>query len=78
MCKNVETRKKVDMLKESQCKEINEPLLERVVELRREEALLLGFKSHAEYALKIKMAKNPETVFITYHLFAMMNLSNIF
>jgi peptidyl-dipeptidase Dcp len=34
----------------------------RITNLKHQRALLLGFKSHADYVLKERMAKNPETV----------------
>ncbi len=41
----------------------NEENIHRIVSLRAERAQLLGFKSHADYVLAERMAKNPETVF---------------
>jgi len=52
----------MDLAKECQCRAQNEPILERVVLLRQEEAKLLGFKNHAEYILAIRMAKTPAEV----------------
>ena len=40
----------------------NNPLIERILELRQEMAQLLGFKTYAELSLASKMAKNVEAV----------------
>ena len=40
----------------------NNPLIERILELRREKAQLLGFNSYAELSLASKMAPNVEAV----------------
>lgn len=40
----------------------NVELLEKTLTLRREIALLLGYKNHAELRLEDRMAKNPKTV----------------
>jgi oligopeptidase A len=40
----------------------NTPLIARVVKLRREIALLLGFANYAEYSLEPKMAESPQQV----------------
>ncbi|HEY9633865.1 MAG TPA: M3 family metallopeptidase [Coleofasciculaceae cyanobacterium] len=40
----------------------NTPLIERILELRKEEATLLGFNSYAELSLASKMAPNVEAV----------------
>lgn len=40
----------------------NIPLIERILELRKEEAILLGFESYAELSLASKMAPNVEAV----------------
>lgn len=40
----------------------NNPLIERILELRQEVAQLLGFKTYAELSLASKMAKNVEAV----------------
>lgn len=62
-CKVEETRKRISIARGKQCVEVNIPLIERLVELRIQEAELLGFKNHAEYVLDINMAKSPEKVF---------------
>jgi len=61
-CKNSETRKRINIAQESQCLPKNIPILEKVLLLRQEEAELLGYKTHAEYILAVKMAKTPEAV----------------
>ncbi|HEY9653546.1 MAG TPA: M3 family metallopeptidase [Coleofasciculaceae cyanobacterium] len=40
----------------------NSPLIERILELRKQKALLLGFDSYAELSLASKMAPNVEAV----------------
>jgi oligopeptidase A len=40
----------------------NKPLIERILELRKEQAALLGFNSYAEVSLASKMAPNVEAV----------------
>ena len=40
----------------------NTPLIARILELRKEEALMLGFASYAERSLEPKMADNPRQV----------------
>lgn len=40
----------------------NEDLIKSIISLRHERANLLGYKSHAEYILKERMAKSPENV----------------
>lgn len=40
----------------------NKELIRRIVALRQEKALLLGFKTHAEYKLQERMAEKPEKV----------------
>ena len=40
----------------------NTPLIARILELRREEAVMLGFASYAERSLEPKMAENPQQV----------------
>lgn len=41
----------------------NRPLVVQLAKLRAEKAALLGFASHAEYALQNQMAKKPEAAF---------------
>eukprot|EP00761_Pharyngomonas_kirbyi_P012748 gb/GECH01012775.1/.p1 GENE.gb/GECH01012775.1/~~gb/GECH01012775.1/.p1 ORF type:complete len:664 (+),score=190.56 gb/GECH01012775.1/:1-1992(+) len=57
-----ETRQKLDYARGTQCKDENQPILETAIEIRSELASLLGFDTHAEYVLDIRMAKNPKTV----------------
>ncbi|WP_456399477.1 M3 family metallopeptidase [Persephonella sp.] len=40
----------------------NEKVLEEILKLRHEKAVLLGFKNYAELSLETKMAKSPEEV----------------
>ncbi|KAJ2706512.1 metalloendopeptidase [Coemansia sp. IMI 203386] len=56
-----ETRQRLSILSATRCPK-NIELLQEAVILRRKAAKLLGYKNHAEFALKDKMAKTPETV----------------
>ncbi|MGH8729254.1 MAG: M3 family metallopeptidase [Burkholderiales bacterium] len=40
----------------------NAPLIDRILKLRREKAILLGFQTYAEFSLARKMADTPEEV----------------
>lgn len=40
----------------------NEDTIKRIVKLRQERAVLLGYKSHADYVLEERMAERPEVV----------------
>ncbi|KAF9914846.1 hypothetical protein BX616_007442 [Lobosporangium transversale] len=57
-----ETRKRVAVTYRQVCVTTNSPILDRLIQLRHEAAILLGYKSHAHYQLDINMAKQPETV----------------
>jgi len=57
------TRKKMAKLSESECMNENITIFEEVLQLRKEEAQLLGFGNHAYYILDTKMAKDPIKVF---------------
>ena len=56
-----ETRKKMYLGNENKCNE-NVVRFKKALELRDENARLLGFKNHAEFRLDTKMAKTPEKV----------------
>jgi len=58
--KKSETRKRMAEAKAKQCQDVNTERFLRVVQLRNECAQMLGYKSHAEYMLKPKMAGTPE------------------
>lgn len=61
MAENPETRRLA--LEASDRKlEINAPLLDRMLGLRRKIAGILGYATWADYVTEIKMAKNAETV----------------
>ncbi|CAG5132560.1 unnamed protein product, partial [Candidula unifasciata] len=60
--RNPETRKTIEIAFNSRCLKENTPILEELVRLRHEKAVLLGYKTHAQFVLEMRMAKNPETV----------------
>jgi len=60
-CKVAHTRKRLDMLKGQMCQEINVPLFEETLVLRKEFAELLGYYTYSDYILEVRMAKNKET-----------------
>lgn len=46
----------------SRCKEENGPIMDKLVQLRHQVAQILGFATHADYRLAIRMAKSPGNV----------------
>ncbi|KAL9647538.1 hypothetical protein ABK040_006894 [Willaertia magna] len=60
--KSEQVRKLANISSLSKCKDLNASLFEKVISLRNQVAKLLGYKSHADYILEIRMAKNVETV----------------
>ncbi|KAI8388358.1 uncharacterized protein BYT42DRAFT_559837 [Radiomyces spectabilis] len=61
LCKNENTRKAHMTAFESRNRE-NIALLEEALKLRRQCAKILGYKSHADYVLEVKMAKTVQAV----------------
>jgi thimet oligopeptidase len=61
-CKNAETRQKLETTYQSRCLEENTKILEQLVELRQDQADLLGYENHAAYIHELRMAKNPAIV----------------
>ena len=61
-CVIPETRKTMQTAFDSRCKDTNAVLLEEAAKLRQEQALLLGFATHSDYALQLRMAKDQATV----------------
>ena len=51
------TRKRLYVVRDSLAREKNEPLLNQILALRNKIALLLGYKSWADYRTEVKMAK---------------------
>ena len=66
-CNVAATRKAINVAFDSRCKDENTPIMERLVELRSRLALKLGFPTHADYVLQVRMAANSAKVsgFIT-------------
>jgi len=58
-----EARRKLESIYNNRCAEENTRLMEDALELRKKIAHILGYKSHADYVLADRMAKNSETVF---------------
>lgn len=56
-----ETRKKLSFAYNNRAS-ANTPIIEKIIQLRHEYALLLGYNSYSQYTLERKMAKTPETV----------------
>ncbi|KAJ2741528.1 metalloendopeptidase, partial [Coemansia sp. BCRC 34301] len=61
LAKREETREHMIAVRGQRCPD-NIPILQEAVGLRLEAAQLLGYKTHAEFALEEKMAKAPEPV----------------
>ncbi|KAG0296617.1 hypothetical protein BGZ97_004490 [Linnemannia gamsii] len=57
-----ETRRRVATTYRQVCTSTNGPILERLIRVRHDAAVLLGYKSHAAYQLDINMAKTVENV----------------
>jgi len=61
-CTLPETRKKCNALFLSRCRDSNRPILAEFIEIRKEQAEIMGYPNHASYIQEIRMAKNPQTV----------------
>jgi len=61
-CHVVETRAKMEKAFHSRCLAENTAILEDLIRLRKEQAFLLGYATHADFILDIRMAKNPAQV----------------
>jgi len=61
-CTNPETRRKMETTYQSRCMKENTAILEELIQLRQQQADLLGYKNHATYIQELRMAKDPEAV----------------
>lgn len=61
-CRVSKTRHAVDLNFNSRCKDENSKILQQLVDLRREKALLLGYQNHASFIHEMRMAENPAKV----------------
>ena len=62
LCRNEATRKRMEFAFNNRNNPENAKILEELVQLRAEQAELLGFPTHAHYVLDVRMAKSPEKV----------------
>jgi len=62
-CEVESTRMKMDVMNGSKCKEVNTPIIEKIIKLRDEAAKMLGYPNHAAFTLEIRMAKTEAAVF---------------
>ncbi|MCK9360608.1 Zn-dependent oligopeptidase [Patescibacteria group bacterium] len=58
-----EAAKQLHVVYNTRAQKENLPILDRVLALRKEKAVLLGYKTWADYVLETRMAKDPKTVF---------------
>ncbi|XP_030396192.1 thimet oligopeptidase isoform X2 [Gopherus evgoodei] len=61
-CYLPETRRKVEEMFNSRCKEENYLILKELVDLRAQKSNLLGFDTHADFVLEMNMVKTSKTV----------------
>lgn len=62
LCKVSSTRQTMEKAFNSRCMDTNVEIIEELVRLRAQAAKLLGYASHAEYILDVRMAKDPTNV----------------
>jgi len=59
--KNEETRKKIEIARQSIAQTKNQKLLSDILALRNQSAVALGYASHADYQIETRMAKTGKT-----------------
>lgn len=62
LCKVSSTRQTMEKAFNSRCMDTNVEIIEELIRLRAQAAKLLGYASHAEYILDVRMAKDPTNV----------------
>lgn len=60
--KNREIRKEIYTAFNTRCLKENIPLLKEIFKLRQELAVSLGYKTHADFAAEVRMAKTPQKI----------------
>jgi len=62
LCKVSSTRQTIEKAFNSRCIDTNVDIIEELIRLRALVAKLLGYQTHADYILDVRMAKNPTNV----------------
>eukprot|EP00656_Telonema_subtile_P057627 TRINITY_DN9523_c0_g1_i3.p1 TRINITY_DN9523_c0_g1~~TRINITY_DN9523_c0_g1_i3.p1 ORF type:complete len:408 (-),score=128.09 TRINITY_DN9523_c0_g1_i3:946-2169(-) len=62
LCSVSETRRKMELAYNSRNNPQNATILEQLIELRAQQAGILGYDTHAHYVLETRMSKSPDVV----------------
>jgi Zn-dependent oligopeptidase len=62
LCKVSKTRQTMEKAFNSRCIDTNVEIIEELIRLRAKVSKLLGYETHADYILDVRMAKNPTNV----------------